>query len=152
MKKEIKQIAKNKNSTAIDIGCLDKLMEHTYVHPKLGHVTEGRVFLKECLDATGTEISFNSIPPETDVPYFHIHFKNEETYVILRGSGYFQVDNDCFEIHEGSVIRVAPEGKRGLGNTSKDTMIYMVVQSKRGSLEEYTSDDGGRVEFSPKWR
>jgi len=30
-------------------------------------------------------------------------------------------------------------------------MIYIVVQSKENSLEEYTTDDGTRVEFDPKW-
>jgi len=149
---KIKTVSENKNYTAIHIGSLDQLMEYSLVHPKLGHTIEGKVFLKDPTKATGTEISFNMLPPRTDVPYFHIHRKNEETYIVLKGSGYFQVDDDCFEISEGSVTRVAPEGKRGLCNTSGETMIYMVIQSKEGSLEEYTSDDGSRVEFKPKWK
>jgi hypothetical protein len=31
-------------------------------------------------------------------------------------------------------------------------MTYMVVQSKENSLEEYTTDDGERVAFEPKWK
>jgi hypothetical protein len=31
-------------------------------------------------------------------------------------------------------------------------MIYMVIQSKEGSLEEYTTADGERVVVEPKWR
>lgn len=148
---KIKEISKNENYTAVTVGKLDDLMSHTLIHPKLGHTIEGKVFLKAPTDATGTEISFNILPPHTDVSYFHVHTNNEETYVILKGSGFFQVDDDCFEIAEGSVVRVAPQGKRGMGNTSKDTMIYMVIQSKEESLGEYSSSDGYRVESNPKW-
>ncbi|MDR0660863.1 MAG: cupin domain-containing protein [Prevotellaceae bacterium] len=85
------------------------------------------------------------------MPYFHIHNKNEETYVFLKGSGDFQVDGDCFTITEGSVVRIAPQGKRGLRNTSGVPMVYMVIQSKENSLEEYSTADGERVECEPKW-
>ncbi|HET6556179.1 MAG TPA: cupin domain-containing protein, partial [Prolixibacteraceae bacterium] len=96
--------------------------------------------------------SFNALPPQSEQSYFHIHRKNEETYIILSGHGYFQVDDDCFTIKEGSVIRVAPQGKRGIRNASEDTMTYMVVQAKENSLEEYTTGDGERVPVEPKWR
>lgn len=149
---KIKTVSENKNYTAVSIGNLDELMSHSLIHPKLGTKIEGKVFLKDATKATSTEVSFNILPPKTDVSYFHIHQKNEETYIFLKGSGYFQVDEDCFEISEGSVIRVAPAGKRGLTNTSEDTMIYMVIQSKENSLEEYTTDDGKRIEVTPKWK
>lgn len=148
----ILQVGENKNYTAISVGSLSKLMEHSLVHPKLGHTVEGKVLIKDAVKATGTEISFNILPPRTDVAYFHIHHKNEETYIIIQGSGDFQVDDDCFEISEGSIVRVAPEGKRGLRNSSDSSMIYIVIQSKEGSLEEHTFDDGARIAYSPKWK
>ncbi|MDR1347168.1 MAG: cupin domain-containing protein, partial [Prevotellaceae bacterium] len=107
---------------------------------------------KEATKATGTEISFTALPPKSELPYFHFHNKDEETYIILKGAGYYQVDDDCFPITEGSVIRVAPQGKRGLCNTSDAEMIYICVQSKENSLEEHTTDDGERVVVEPKWR
>ena len=76
---------------------------------------------------------------------------NEETYIIIKGFGFFQVDEECFEIKEGSVIRVAPQGNRGISNASDEIMIYMVVQSKENSLEEHTTADGERRPFEPKW-
>ena len=120
-------------------------MQHSLIHPKNNQKIEGKVFLKEATKATGTEISFQMLLPHTELSYFHIHRKNEETYIVLKGSGYYQVDEDCFEISEGSIIRIAPQDKRGLCNTSDEPMIYMVIQSKEGSLEEYSSDDGERV-------
>jgi mannose-6-phosphate isomerase-like protein (cupin superfamily) len=150
--KEIQKLSEGNLYTAIDLGPLSELFDYSLVHPVSKRSIEGKVFLKEATKSTGTEISFNSIPPRTEVPYFHIHRKNEESYIILRGAGYFQVDDDCFSINEGSVVRVSPGGKRGLVNTSDEKMIYVVVQSKENSLEEYTTADGERIPVEPKWR
>jgi mannose-6-phosphate isomerase-like protein (cupin superfamily) len=150
--KKIEQIAENVHFTAINLGGLEELMGYSHIHPVNKKLVEGKVFLKDVTNATGTEISFNSLPPQSEQPYFHIHRKNEETYIILKGFGFFQVDDDCFEIKEGSVIRVSPPGKRGICNSSTEAMIYMVIQSKENSLEEHTSADGERLPVVPKWR
>lgn len=149
--KQIEKLAEDKNYTAINLGNLDDLMEYSLIHPVNKQKLEGKVFLKDATKSTGSEISFNLLPPKTEQPYFHIHRKNEETYIILKGFGFFQVDGNAFDIKEGSVIRVAPEGIRGIRNDSEETMIYLVMQSKENSLEEYTTDDGTRVSFEPKW-
>lgn len=150
--KQIEGISENTNYTAVDLGDLDSLKDFNLIHPISKRLLEGKVFLKDATNATGTEISFNSLPPHSEQPYFHIHRKNEETYIILSGFGYFQVDEDCFSIKEGSVIRVAPNGNRGICNSSDDKMIYIVIQSKENSLEEHTTADGERLPLEPKWR
>ena len=149
--KQIEKLSENAHFTAINLGNLDELMNYSLIHPVNKSLIEGKVFLKEATHATGTEISFNSLAPHAAQPYFHIHRKNEETYIILKGFGFFQVDEECFEIKEGSVIRVAPQGNRGISNASDEIMIYMVVQSKENSLEEHTTADGERRPFEPKW-
>jgi mannose-6-phosphate isomerase-like protein (cupin superfamily) len=149
--KNIDKIAENENYSAVNLGPLNDLDGYSLIHPINKRTLEGKVFLKDTTRASGSEISFNSLPPKTEQPYFHIHKKNEETYIILKGSGFFQVDDDCFEIKEGSVIRVSPKGKRGIRNDSIDTMIYIVIQCKENSLEEYTTADGERVPVIPKW-
>lgn len=150
--KQIEKISENTNYSAVNLGGLNDLMDYSLIHPVNKKLIEGKVFLKDVTKATGTEISFNILPPKTEQPYFHIHWKNEETYIILKGFGFFQVDEDCFDIKEGSVIRVAPQGKRGIANSSEESMIYMVIQSKQNSLEEHTTADGERIPVEPKWR
>jgi mannose-6-phosphate isomerase-like protein (cupin superfamily) len=120
------------------------------IHPKTGKEVKGKLFLKEPTGATGTEISFTTILPKTELGYFHIHYKDEETYIIIKGSGYFQVDDDCFPVKAGSVIRVAPEGVRSLINSSEEEMVYICIQSKMNSLEEYFTDDGRRLEHNSR--
>lgn len=150
--KEIEKILENKNYTAINIGTLDDVKSYSLIHPKLKTEIKGKLFLKNPTKATGTEISFTSIPPKSELNYFHMHYKDEETYIILKGFGFYQVDDDCFPIQEGSIIRVAPEGVRSLCNTSEEDMVYICIQAKENSLEEYTTEDGKRIEFTPKWK
>ncbi|PKQ64572.1 cupin [Labilibaculum manganireducens] len=150
--KEVEKLSESTNYSAVNLGDLKDIMDYSLIHPASKNLIEGKVFLKDATKATGTEISFNSLPPQSEQSYFHIHRKNEETYIILKGSGFFQVDEDCFSIKEGSTIRVAPQGKRGICNSSNETMIYMVIQSKENSLEEHTVADGERVPVEPKWR
>lgn len=150
--KKVAVISENKNYTAINVGSIDKLMDYSLVHPKTQKKITGKVFIKEATKATGSEISFTTLPPHTELPYFHFHNKDEETYIVLKGSGYYQVDDDCFPITEGSVIRVAPAGKRGLCNTSDEPMVYICIQSKENSLEEHSSDDGSLAVIEPQWR
>ena len=150
--KQIEKLSESTHYSAVNLGNLNDLMDYTLIHPVSKKLLEGKVFLKDATKSTGTEISFNSLPPQSEQPYFHIHRKNEETYIILKGFGFFQVDEDCFGIKEGSVIRVAPQGNRGICNSSDETMIYMVIQSKENSLEEYTTADGERLPCKPKWR
>lgn len=150
--KQIEKLSENEHYSAVNLGSLEDLMGYSLIHPVRKHLIEGKVFLKDATQATGTEISFNMLPPHTEQPYFHIHRKNEETYIVLKGFGFYQVDEDCFQIKEGSVIRVAPQGKRGICNSSDEAMIYMVIQSKENSLEEHTTADGERIPVVPKWR
>lgn len=137
-----KQIAESKNFTALDFGKLDLVLESA----------NGKIFLKDATKATGTEISISILPPKTDLPIFHSHKQNEETYIILKGEGKFQVDDQCFDISEGSVIRVAPAGLRGMTNTSEQQMIYIVIQSKENSIQQWTSQDGVIQDATPLWK
>lgn len=73
--------------------------------------------------STGTEISFDSLPPKTEVGYFHIHNKDEETYIIMKGIGFYQVNDNIIPIKEGSLISVAPSGARCLCNTSDENQL-----------------------------
>lgn len=123
--------------SAINVGNLIKL--------------QGKVFLRESIGSTGTEISMTSLAPWTEIPLLHFHKKNEEIYIILNGEGDFQVDGTSFPIHSGSVVHVAPAGKRSMRNTSGEPMQYICIQAKAGSLEETTHNDGVMVKEALKW-
>ena len=114
-----------------------------YAHASLAsrRQFEGKQFVKEATGATSCEISFGTLPSGASVPFFHSHKANEENYVILSGAGRFQVDDEVFDIAEGSVIRVAPGCDRNLRCTSAEPMLYLCIQAKANSLEGYTMTD-----------
>ena len=114
-----------------------------YAHASVGPLQgfEGKQFVKDATGATSCEISFGTLPPGGTVPFFHSHRNNEENYIILSGKGKFQVNDDVFEIGEGSVIRVSTNCDRNIKNTSEELMCYICIQAKEGSLGGYTMDD-----------
>lgn len=107
---------------------------------------EGKQFIKEATEATSCEISFGTLPSGAAVPFFHSHKANEENYIILSGAGKFQVNDEVFDIAEGSVIRVATGCDRNLKCTSVEPMTYICIQAKEGSLEGYTMTDAELTE------
>lgn len=114
-----------------------------FAHASVGslHGYEGKQFIKDATGATSCEISFGSLPTGAAVPFFHSHKANEENYIILSGAGKFQVNDDVFDIAEGSVIRVATNCDRNLKCTSAEPMTYICIQAVEDSLGGYTMTD-----------
>ncbi len=114
-----------------------------FAHATVGslHGFEGKQFVKDATGATSCEISFGTLPSGQSVPFFHSHKNNEENYIILSGSGKFQVDDETFEINEGSVIRVSTNCDRNIKCTSDTPLTYICIQAKEGSLGAYTMTD-----------
>lgn len=119
-----------------------------YAHASVGSLKsfEGKQFIKEATEATSCEISFGTLPSGAAVPFFHSHKANEENYIILSGAGKFQVNDEVFDIAEGSVIRVATGCDRNLKCTLVEPMTYICIQAKEGSLEGYTMTDAELTE------
>lgn len=114
-----------------------------FAHATIGSLQgfEGKQFVKDATGSTSCEISFGSLPAGASVPFFHSHKANEENYIILSGSGKFQIDNEVFEVAEGSVIRVSTNCDRNLKCTSSEPMTYICIQAKENSLGGYTMED-----------
>ena len=119
-----------------------------YAHASVGSLKgfEGKQFVKEATEATSCEISFGTLPTGASVPFFHSHKANEENYIILSGAGKFQVNDEVFDIAEGSVVRVSPGCDRNLKCTSAEPMVYICIQAKDGSLGGYTMTDAEMTE------
>lgn len=114
-----------------------------FAHATVGslHGFVGKQFVKDATGATSCEISFGSLPTGAAVPFFHSHKANEENYIVLSGEGKFQVNDEVFNVAEGSVIRVATNCDRNLKCTSAEPMTYICIQAKEGSLDGYTMTD-----------
>lgn len=150
MSGKITETSKNTNYTAINIGSLFALTDHP---TKAGEKEkQGKIFIKDAAGLTGTEISLTALPPKTELPFFHAHKENEEVYIFIKGKGVFQVDDDLFDISEGSIVKVSPKGERSLYNSSDEEMVYLVVQAKENSLTQYTAEDGVLIQREGNWK
>ncbi|MDE6310703.1 MAG: cupin domain-containing protein [Muribaculaceae bacterium] len=119
-----------------------------FAHVSVGALStfEGKQFVKDATGATSCEISFGTLPTGASIPFFHSHRDNEENYIILSGSGRFQVDDQAFDIAEGSVVRVATNCDRNIKCTSKEPLVYICIQAREGSLGGYTMTDADVTE------
>ena len=123
-----------------------ELMKSTegYSVATVGNLTsfEGKAFVKDILGTTSVELSFGTLAPGTSVPFFHHHRQNEEVYVVLSGEGVFVLDGVEEPVASGSIIRVAPGVSRNTKCTGNTPLVYICIQGKAGSLEQYTMTAG----------
>ncbi len=102
--KTVKTTTEGKNFTAVNIGKLSEVKD--YVLP-LGDIEiPGKVFVGQALQATGCEVSFQTLVPGQDSGFLHTHKTHEELYFILKGEGEYQVDGEVFPVSEGSKARL----------------------------------------------
>jgi mannose-6-phosphate isomerase-like protein (cupin superfamily) len=58
-------------------------------------------------------LSYQRVPPGYRFPYGHTHEKQEEVYVVIRGSGRMKLDDEIVELEEWDAVRVPPGTWRG---------------------------------------
>lgn len=128
----MKQIEKTTSATNFDVINLGKLNElGNYVLELTPEIKiPGKVFCGSALQVTGSEFSFQLFLPGTETGFLHTHKTHEELYFFLSGNGEFQVDGQIFPISEGSVVRVAPEGKRSVRNNGTEPLVMLCIQYK----------------------
>ena len=150
--KEIKTIKSGKNFTAVEVGKWSEIKDYE-LHLVPDMTIPGKVFVGSALGATGSELSFQSLVSGQDSGFLHTHKTHEELYFILKGKGEYQVDSEVFPIGEGSIIRVAPEGKRALKNTGDGEMIMLCIQYKADSFakDDTPAGDGVILEDALTW-
>jgi mannose-6-phosphate isomerase-like protein (cupin superfamily) len=104
--------------------------------------SNAKTFYKDTLALSGMEISVTAIPPGEKSAFFHSHKQNEELYIVVEGSGQIQLDDELIDLKEGSMIKVQPQARRALRASTSEQLVYLCIQAKENSLEQYTRADG----------
>ncbi len=129
-----------------------KTQENNYSVINTGTFSEiSRTELKETLSLTGLEISLNQLQPGKSIPFVHAHKRNEEVYIILKGTGTAYIDGDEFSIKEGDILRIDPDGKRCFKANNSIALQYICVQTEKASLVQHTRTDGIILKEKPSW-
>lgn len=77
----------------------------------------------------------------------HRHKNHEELYFFLAGRGEFQIDGRSVPVREGSVVRVAPAGRRSVRNDGEAPLVMLCVQYSSGT---FAAEDGADAEILPE--
>lgn len=148
--KQTQQIAEGTHFSALSTGSFSQLND--YVLPVApGMEIQGKVFMGQTLQTTGAEISFQSFAPGKETGFLHTHQTHEELYIFVSGKGEFQVDGQVFPVGEGSIVRVAPEGKRSVRNNGTEPLIMICVQYKAQTFTAQDAADGQLLQEPVKW-
>ncbi len=148
--KETKTIIKNENVTAVDFGKLSNLNEFVLeLAPEVK--IPGKVFGGALVGATGGDFSFQSFASGAETGFLHTHKTHEELYFFLSGKGEFQVDGELFPITEGSVVRVAPNGKRSIRNNGTEPLVMLCVQYRGDTFTTEDATDGVILKEKVEW-
>jgi mannose-6-phosphate isomerase-like protein (cupin superfamily) len=62
-----------------------------------------------------------------------------------------QIDGQTFDVQEGSIVRVSPDGSRTIRNNSSADLYFICVQAKNGSVNCETFEDGIRSDSTVTW-
>ena len=60
----------------------------------------------------------------------------------MSGQGEFQVDGQVFSVKEGSVVRVAPAGRRSVRNNGSEPLVMLCVQYRGNTFTAEDAADG----------
>lgn len=148
--KQMKQIAEAANFTAVEVGKLSELSDYVL---ELGPDVKvpGKVFGGTAVHATGGEFSFQLFQPGTETGFLHTHKQHEELYFFLSGKGEFQVDGQVLPVGEGSVVRVAPAGRRSVRNNGTAPLVMLCVQYRGGTFTADDAQDGNILSERVEW-
>ena len=149
--KETKTIAKAADFTATDFGKLSDIKDYvTVLSPEVR--IPGKVFGGHSVGATGAEFSFQSFAPGQETGFLHTHKNHEELYFVLGGKGEFQVDGEVFAVSEGSVVRVAPAGRRSIRNNGCELLVVLCVQYRGATFTAEDATDGVILGDKVEWK
>ena len=90
------------------------------------------------LELEESALSYQSIPPGYRFPYGHKHKRQEEVYVVLRGSGRMNVDDEIVELGKWDAVRVSPGAWRGYeaGPHGLEILVFCAPNLGDGQRED----------------
>src|SRR5918997_3421732 len=80
----------------------------------------------QALELQQSGLSYQRVPPGCRFPYGHTHKKQEEVYVVLRGSGRMKLDDEIVELKEWDAVRVPPGTWRGYEAGPEGLEIFVI--------------------------
>lgn len=84
-------------------------------------------FLARRMGCKGVGFSFVRYRPGKGAGYVHRHRVQEEVFITIKGKGVIILDGRRHSMPEGTVVRVAPQVYRAIGNDSRRDVVFMLL-------------------------
>ena len=97
----------------------------------------------KALGLESSALSYQRVPPGYRFPYGHTHLRQEEVYVVVRGSGRMKLDDEIVELAEWDAVRVPPGTWRGY-EAGPDGLEILVVGAPNLGDDPREDVDGRR--------
>ncbi|HET7515267.1 MAG TPA: cupin domain-containing protein [Gaiella sp.] len=97
----------------------------------------------KALGLESSALSYQRVPPGYRFPYGHTHVRQEEVYVVVRGSGRMKLDDEIVELAEWDAVRVPPGTWRGY-EAGPDGLEILVVGAPNLGEDPREDVDGRR--------
>jgi mannose-6-phosphate isomerase-like protein (cupin superfamily) len=97
----------------------------------------------KALGLESSALSYQRVPPGYRFPYGHTHLRQEEVYVVVRGSGRMKLDEEIVELAEWDAVRVPPGTWRGY-EAGPDGLEILVVGAPNLGEDPREDVDGRR--------
>lgn len=148
--KQIQKLSDGANYSAANFGSLADIRDYVLeLGPEIR--IPGKVFGGAAVGATGGEFSLQVFAPGQETGFLHTHKQHEELYFFLSGKGEFQVDGTVFPVEEGSVVRVAPDGRRSVRNNGTAPLVMLCVQYRSNTFTTDDAADGNILADAVNW-
>jgi len=139
------------NFTCFEAGPREGWNDFRLEPPHAPIAMQGKLFLRNLLQAPGIEMSLNVVLPGDEMPFQHRHKLNDEIYIVVGGRGQFLVDGECIDVAEGSFLRISPPAARTWRNNTHQPLYFLCLQYRADSMIEAGGADGAKVEGKACW-
>jgi mannose-6-phosphate isomerase-like protein (cupin superfamily) len=96
-------------------------------------------FARAALEAERSGLSYQRLAPNFRGPFGHRHEQQEETYVVVSGSGRVKLEDDVRDLRRWDAVRVAPRTARGF-EAGPDGLELLVFGAGESGDTEMLSD------------
>ena len=111
-----------------------KELEDSAVRFGLAPDIEAR-FARTALEAEHSGLSYQRLAPNFRAPTGHRHEQQEETYVVVSGSGRVKLEDGVHELRRWDAVRVAPQTARGFEAGPEGMELLVFGAGESGDVE-----------------
>jgi mannose-6-phosphate isomerase-like protein (cupin superfamily) len=92
-------------------------------------------FARKPLVAEKSGVSYQRLAPGFRLPFGHRHKQQEETYVVVSGSGRAKLEDELVELRQWDALRVAPETARAFEGGPQGLELVVFGAGEAGDVD-----------------